>query len=157
MRQDIVRQIHKSLLKSGQTVSVAESCSGGWLSRSLTYISGSSRYFLLGVVAYSNRAKIKVLKIPPALIKAKGAVCKEVALALAKNVRALANSDFGLGITGIAGPTGGSPQKPIGTVFIALSDKNKTVCRRFRFPGGRELIRRKSALQALALLKSRLR
>jgi nicotinamide-nucleotide amidase len=72
-------------------------------------------------------------------------------------VRALANSDFGLGITGIAGPTGGSPQKPIGTVFIALSDKNKTVCRRFRFPGGRELIRRKSALQALALLKSRLR
>lgn len=104
---------------------MAESCTGGLLSNLLTQIPGSSKYFILGVVAYSNQAKENILKIPRDIIVKKGAVSKNVAELLAKAVRLMAKTDFGIGITGTAGPTGGSREKPVGTVFIAIDTKNK--------------------------------
>lgn len=153
MQQHIINQVHKILLKKQKTVAVAESCTAGLLSHLLTYISGSSGYFILGVVVYSNKAKESILKIPISLIARKGAVSPEVALKLAQNVRKLARTDLGIGITGIAGPTGGTPGKPVGTCFIAVASKNKSICRKFRFKGNRSAVRKKSALRALGLLK----
>lgn len=150
--EPIVNYTHKSLAKNQKTISVAESCTGGMLSSLLTQSPGSSRYFKLGIVAYSNQAKENILKIPSNIIDKKGAVSKEVAGLLAKSVRLLAKTDFGIGVTGIAGPGGGSKAKPVGTVFIAASSKNKEICRKFHFSGSRTTIRKKSALKALQLL-----
>ncbi|MFH1458343.1 MAG: CinA family protein [Candidatus Omnitrophota bacterium] len=154
MIQRIVSQIHKLLIKNKKTMAVAESCTGGLLSSFLTHSSGSSRYFQLGVVAYSNNMKSTLLQVPPKMIEQKGAVSELIARRMAKSVRELAGTDFAIAITGIAGPTGGTPQKPIGTVFIAVSAKNKTICEEFHFTGNRTTIRNKSALKALELLKS---
>ena len=151
----IVREIHKLLIKKRKTVAVAESCSGGLLSTYLTSLSGSSWYFILGVIAYSNRSKSNILKIPAQRIVKKGAVSAEVALQMAQQVRKLAHTDFGIGITGIAGPTGGSIQKPIGTVFIAIASKNNSFCKKFCFKGTRAVIRKQAAFKAIALLKQR--
>jgi nicotinamide-nucleotide amidase len=153
MAQGIVNQIHSSLLKKQKTLAIAESCTGGLVSQLLTALSGSSRYFILGVVAYSNQVKVKILKIPPSLIAQKGAVSQEVAQQMAQAVRKLSGSDFAIGITGIAGPSGGSSQKPVGTVFIAIAGKNKKICKRFRFSGNRAVIRKRAALKSLELLK----
>ena len=148
-----VKQIHKFLIKNNQSLSVAESCTGGLLSSLLTRSSGSSVYFKLGVVAYSNQAKHRILSIPLKMMKQKGSVSRDVARSMAQAVRRLAKTDLGIGITGIAGPTGGSPQKPVGTVFIAVSGKRKTISKEFHFTGNRTTIRNKSALKALELLK----
>ncbi|MFA5411128.1 MAG: nicotinamide-nucleotide amidohydrolase family protein [Candidatus Omnitrophota bacterium] len=153
MTQDIVKQIHSTLIKKKKSVAAAESCTGGLLSYLLTRLSGSSRYFILGVVAYSNRAKQSILKVPVRLLAKKGAVSAEVARYLAKSVRKLAKSDLGIGITGIAGPTGATPQKPVGTVFIALSSSQKNICKKYYFKGNRAAIRKKAALESLKLLK----
>jgi len=152
MSERIAGQIHKRLLKSGKTVAAAESCTAGLLSSSLTHFSGSSRYFTLGLVTYSNKTKEDILKIPSAIIREKGAVSQEAALLMARNIRNLAKSDFGVSITGIAGPTGGSPRKPVGTIFIALSNKTKTICKKFIFKGNRNSIRKQACLKALELL-----
>jgi len=149
----IVSQIHKLLIKKKKNIAVAESCTGGLLSNLLTQIPGSSKYFILGIVAYSNQAKENILKIPRNIIAQKGAVSNNVAGLLAKSVRLIAKTDFGIGVTGIAGPGGGSKEKPVGTVFIAVDSKNKTICKKFNFSGTRLSIRRKSALKALELLK----
>ena len=148
----IINQVHKSLLKNKKTVSVAESCTGGLLSTYLTQVSGSSRYFIAGVVAYSNEIKERALKIPPSIIARKGAVSREVASIMAKQIRKIAKTDFGIGITGIAGPTGATPQKRVGTVFIAFVSKNKRICNKFIFKGKRAAVREKAALKALELL-----
>lgn len=145
----LATDVHIQLLKSKKTVAVAESCTGGLLSSLLTRITGSSRYFILGIVAYSNYAKQKILKIPASLIAKRGAVSKETALKMAESVRRLAKTDFGIAVTGIAGPTGGTKERPVGTVFIALSGKNKKICKNFNFKGSRNTIRRKAALKAL--------
>ena len=150
----ILPQIHRLLTQKQKTLATAESCTGGELSRLLTSLAGSSRFFILGVVAYHNRAKNEVLKIPSRLIIKNGAVSKAIASSMAQNIRRLAGSDLGLGITGIAGPTGGAPAKPVGTVFIAVSSPDKTICRKFLFSGSRAAIRKKSALKTLQLLKS---
>jgi len=149
----IVNQIHKLLIKKKITIAVAESCTGGLLSNLLTKIPGSSKYFILGVVAYSNKAKRKILKIPAKIIDKKGAVSSDTAKLLAKSVRLAAEADLGIGITGIAGPGGGSKEKPVGTVFIAVDSKNKKICKKFNFTGKRATIRKKSALKALELLR----
>jgi len=156
MSQHIISQIHSFLIKNRKTITVAESCTGGLLSKLLTDISSSSQYFILGVVTYSDKAKENILKIPHFLMVKKGAVSKEVAKDMAKTVRKLAKTDFGVGITGIAGPTGATAQKPLGTVFIAISSKNKTICRKFHFTGKRGTIRQKVALKSLELLKGML-
>lgn len=148
-----INQIHKLLIKNKKTVSVAESCTGGVLSSLFTKTAGSSQYFILGIVAYSNSAKEFILKIPPRLITNKGAVSREVAERLAKSARKLAGTDFGIGITGIAGPRGDSREKPVGTVFIAINTKNKKICKKFNFSGSRLTIRKKAALKALELLR----
>lgn len=153
MTELIISQIHKLLIKNKKTLAVAESCTGGLVSGLLTSLSGSSQYFILSVVAYSNKAKANLLRIPQRLIAKKGAVSKEIALQMAVSIRKLAKTDFGIGITGIAGPTGDTLQKPIGTVFIAISSKNKTICRKFRFSGNRASIRKKAALETLELLE----
>jgi nicotinamide-nucleotide amidase len=152
--QLIIRQIHKFLIKNKKTVAVAESCTGGLLSSMLTSISGSSIYFILGVVAYSNRAKSHLLSVPATIITRRGAVSKEVAQRLSRNARKLAQADFGIGITGIAGPTGATFEKPVGTVFVSIDSPHHNICKRFKFNGSRKNIQKSAALKALELLKN---
>jgi len=152
--QNLIMQIHKRLLKSGKTLGTAESCTAGLLSSLLTQFSGSSKYFILGLTTYSNQAKENILGIPASIIRKKGAVSQEIALLMAQNVRKLAKTNFGISITGITGPTGGTPQKPVGTVFIAISSKNKNACKKFVFKGNRSTIRKQASLKALQLLKT---
>ncbi|MFA5093039.1 MAG: CinA family protein [Candidatus Omnitrophota bacterium] len=147
-----LQQIHKKLLSNQKTISTAESCTAGLLSHLLTSISGSSGYFLLGVTSYSNQSKEKILKIPARTIIKYGAVSSQVAILMAENIRKIMHADFGLSITGIAGPFGATKNKPVGTVFIGLSAKNKNSCHKFLFSGSRQIIRKKSAQEALRLL-----
>jgi len=148
----IVSQIHKLLIRKKKNIATAESCTGGLLAYLLTQFPGSSQYFTLGVVVYSNRAKENILKIPANLLVKKGAVSESVAKLMARSVRLLAKTHFGIGITGIAGPGGGTKEKPVGTVFIAIDAKNKKLCQKFRFTGKRITVRKKSALKAIELL-----
>jgi PncC family amidohydrolase len=151
--QAFAAKTHKLLIKTKQTLAVAESCTGGLLSSILTSRSGSSEFFILGVVVYSNFSKQLLLKVPISLIHKHGAVSRPVAITLAQNIRKIAKTNYGIGITGIAGPTGGTTAKPVGTVFISASSKTKLVCRRFRFKGSRSSIRSQSCLWALKLLQ----
>jgi len=134
-------------------LAVAESCTGGMVAERITSVPGSSRFFLGGAVVYSNELKTLFADVPPLLIEAHGAVSKEVALALADNIREICNADIGLGITGIAGPTGGTEEKPIGTVWIAVTDGTRNDVVHRRFPGDRERIRRWASQQALDLVR----
>lgn len=134
-------------------LAVAESCTGGMVAERLTSVAGSSRYFLGGAVVYSNELKTLFADVPPLMIEAHGAVSKEVALALAENIRDICNADIGLGITGIAGPGGGTEEKPVGLVFIAVTDGHKQEVVERRFPGDRERIRRSASQQALDLVR----
>jgi nicotinamide-nucleotide amidase len=134
-------------------IAVAESCTGGMVAERITSVPGSSRFFLGGAVVYSNELKTLFADVPPLLIEAHGAVSKEVAIALAENIREICNADIGLGITGIAGPTGGTEEKPVGTVWIAVTDGTKQEVVHRRFPGDRERIRRWASQQALDLVR----
>jgi nicotinamide-nucleotide amidase len=141
------------LKASGLTVAVAESCTGGLLGQRLTSLPGSSAYFEQGLIVYSNRAKVALLNVPDSLIHIKGAVSGEVALAMAERVRAQSETDLGLAITGIAGPSGGTKEKPVGLVFIALADKKRSIYRSHMFGGDREGIRQRASQAALDLLR----
>jgi PncC family amidohydrolase len=151
--QAIAAKIHKLLIKTRQTLAIAESCTGGLLSSVLTRNSGSSKFFILGVVVYSNFAKQRFLKVPKSMLNKHGAVSRPVAITLAKNIRKIVKTDYGIGITGIAGPAGGTTVKPVGTVFICVSSETKLICRRFHFKGSRSSIRQQSCLWALKLLQ----
>jgi competence/damage-inducible protein CinA-like protein len=140
----------------GYTVSVAESCTGGLLAQRLTEVPGSSNYFIEGVVAYANDAKTRTLGVEPILLLEHGAVSAPVAEAMAEGIRKRAGTDFGLSITGVAGPGGGTEEKPVGTVFIALADEVGTEHRRLKLPGDRQLIRWRASQAALDLLRRRL-
>jgi len=140
----------------GSTLAVAESCTGGMLAERLTSVSGSSRYFLGGAVVYANESKTLLAGVPAKLIAQHGAVSREVAGAMAEGIRARTGASFGIGITGIAGPTGGTPDKPVGLVYIALSDGNRQEVVERRMPGDRERIRLWSTLTALDLLRRKL-
>jgi nicotinamide-nucleotide amidase len=144
------------LTVAGFTLAIAESCTGGLISSRLTEVPGSSAFLMEGVVAYSNEAKIRTLGIDPELIETHGAVSAEVAEAMAEGVRLHADTDFGLSVTGIAGPGGGTPEKPVGLVYIALSDDAHTEHRKLMLPGDRHLIRWRSSQAALDLLRRRL-
>lgn len=150
------QEIASLLRDSGLTLSVAESCSGGLIAKRITDIPGSSGYFLLGVVTYSNSSKERVLGVSKDLLEAHGAVSSEVASAMAEGVRALSGSDLGIATTGIAGPDGGTPEKPVGTVYIAIASADG--CRAFHhsFSGDRYLIRDATAEAALELLSDTL-
>jgi nicotinamide-nucleotide amidase len=144
------------LQMKGSTVAVAESCTGGLLAQRITSISGSSRYFLGGAIVYANDLKTSFADVPPALIEKHGAVSKEVAMALAEGIRKRCNATFGLGVTGIAGPGGGTPEKPVGLVFHAVSDGRKTDALERKFPGDRDRVRWWASQQALDMLRRRL-
>lgn len=138
------------------SLAVAESCTGGLVAERLTSISGSSRYFLGGAVVYSNELKTRFADVPPALIEKHGAVSEEVARALAEGIRKRCGANYGLGITGIAGPTGGSPEKPVGLVFHALSGDDGTEVVRKIFPGDRRHIRWFASQTALDMVRRKL-
>lgn len=145
------------LLKDrGETVSVAESCTGGLIAMRLTELSGSSAYFIDGAVTYSNESKVRDLGVAEALILDHGAVSAEVAEAMAEGVRRRSQTDHSISVTGIAGPEGGSQEKPVGTVFVGYSSIHGTRSMKFTFPGDRELIRWRSSQAALDCLRRRL-
>jgi nicotinamide-nucleotide amidase len=144
------------LRKKKQTLAVAESCTGGLLSHRLTNIPGSSDYFLEAAVSYSNAAKADLLGVPPALIEKHGAVSSSVARAMARGIRRRARADYALAITGIAGPGGGSPEKPVGVVFIALAWETGTEVRKSLFLGKRDQVKFQSAQRALDMLRRHL-
>jgi nicotinamide-nucleotide amidase len=135
------------------TLAVAESCTGGLLAERITSVSGSSRYFLGGAVVYSNKLKTKFAAVPADLIKKYGAVSAEVAKAMAEGIRERCGATFGVGITGIAGPTGGTPDKPVGLVFHALAGDRGTDMVERNFPGDRKRVRWFAAQQALDMIR----
>jgi nicotinamide-nucleotide amidase len=138
------------------TLAVAESCTGGLISERITSVPGSSRSFLGGAIVYSNQLKISFANVAPDLITQHGAVSEEVARALAAGIRQRTGATLGLGITGVAGPTGGTEAKPVGRVYIAVSDAQKTDVLEHTFRGSRTRIREWSATQALDLIRRRL-
>jgi competence/damage-inducible protein CinA-like protein len=140
----------------GSTLSVAESCTGGLIAERLTSISGSSRSFLGGAVVYSNELKTEFAGVPEELIEEKGAVSREVAAALAEGIRRRCRSTYGVGVTGIAGPGGGTEEKPVGLVYIALSDGAQTEVVEKNFAGDRERIRFYASQQALDMVRRKL-
>jgi nicotinamide-nucleotide amidase len=148
--QETLEEIVGNLLRSNRaTLAVAESCTGGLVTHRLTNIPGSSDYFDRGVVVYSNRAKVELLKIPEELLATAGAVSAPVVEKMAESVRQISQSTLGLGITGIAGPGGGSEEKPVGLVFIALASPQGTVSKKYQFWGDREQIKIISAHTAI--------
>src|SRR5437588_1610639 len=144
------------LAVNGFTLAVAESCTGGLVAHRLTEIPGSSNYFMEGVVTYSNEAKTRLVGVPAELIERHGAVSAEVAEAMAEGVKRRAATDFGLSVTGVAGPGGGTIEKPVGLVYISLADDAHTEHRRLMLPGDRHLIRWRASQAALDLLRRRL-
>jgi nicotinamide-nucleotide amidase len=135
------------------TLAVAESCTGGLIASRLTDIPGSSDYFVAGIVAYANEAKIKTLGIDHETIRRFGAVSRQTAMSMAQNVRHLFGTHIGLAVTGIAGPAGGSTAKPVGTVFISVSLGHRTYFKKYQFCGRRLEIKKLAKNAALALLK----
>jgi nicotinamide-nucleotide amidase len=138
------------LVEQGWRLATAESCTGGWLAKILTDLPGSSAWFECGYVTYSNAAKQRLLGVPEALITAQGAVSEAVAIAMAQGAQRDSGAEFAVGITGIAGPEGGTPQKPVGTVCIAWIGFNRVArVQTYRFPGDRDEVRRQSVSTAL--------
>ena len=135
------------------TIAVAESCTGGLIMSRLTDVPGSSRYVERGVVSYSNTSKIELLGVPEELIKAHGAVSDPVAAAMADGIKARARVDIGVGVTGVAGPDGGTPEKPVGTVSIAAVTPGGSRVRTFRFVGGREMVKFQASQAALDMVR----
>jgi len=154
---DLASAVVKLLTERKQTLAVAESCTGGYLAHRITNVPGASAIFLGGCVTYSNEVKISMLEVEPALIASEGAVSKRVAQAMAEGARANTKSNFALATTGIAGPSGGSEEKPVGTVFIALAarDRPVSVQKRF-FPDDRPTFKELTTQAALEMLRRRL-
>lgn len=157
--EDTLEGVVGDLLRAaGSTLTAAESCTGGLLSERITAVPGSSDYFLGGAITYSNQLKTQMVGVPAAMIAEHGAVSEPVARAMAEGVRRALGSDYGVSITGVAGPGGGSEAKPVGTVHIAVAGprEGQVEHRHIRFPGDRERIRRFSSQIALEMLRRRL-
>jgi len=149
---DLAERLGAALSGTGSTLAVAESCTGGGLCAAITEIPGSSVYFLGGVVAYHDAVKTKALGVPEELIRSDGAVSEPVAIALADGARRRFGADIGIGITGIAGPGGGTPEKPVGTVCLGISADAVRYSGRRRFAGDRESVRGQAVAWVLAEL-----
>ena len=146
-----------ALLKSkGLMVATAESCTGGLVAAAITDVPGSSAVLDRGFVTYSNEAKSEMTGVPPALIAAHGAVSAEVAAAMAEGALTHSRADIAVAITGIAGPDGGTPEKPVGTVWIAVAGPDGVRSTMALFPGSRDLVIKRSAIAALNMLRKRL-
>jgi nicotinamide-nucleotide amidase len=151
--------VGRQLMESGLMLSTAESCTGGLIGHRLTEVPGSSGYFDRGVISYSNQAKHEVLGVPLSLLRRYGAVSPQVAAAMAKGIRVKSHADIGLSVTGIAGPGGGTEQKPVGLVYIGLNAKiagrsgQHALTEEFRFHGDRHTIKMRSSQAALNMLR----
>jgi nicotinamide-nucleotide amidase len=148
--------VGRMLIERGLTLSVAESCTSGLLGHRLTDIAGSSAYFERGVLVYSNQAKQDLLGVPDSILRAHGAVSAPCAEAMARGICERSGNPVGLAITGIAGPDGGTPTKPVGTVFIGVAVSGEVEARRFQFAGNRSAVKWQSTQMALDLLRRRL-
>ena len=149
----LTKRIYNNLIKKKQKISVAESCTGGMLSSALTSISGSSKIFTLGLITYSNFSKNTILKVPKNIIKKYGAVSMQCCLSMVGNLSKISKSDICVSITGIAGPTGGSKQKPIGLVFIGIKNGNKIDIHRHLFKNkNRKYIQKSAVYESLKLI-----
>ena len=154
MNGETMEEVVGNLLKSRkETVSVAESCTGGLIGMRLTETPGASAYFQQGAITYSNESKQQVLGVPAATLEKFGAVSSETARAMAEGMRNVAGTDYAISVTGIAGPDGGSDEKPVGTVYIGYADSQKTKSLHFTLPGDRYLIRWRSSQAALDYLR----
>lgn len=150
--QSLPGAIHELLQQAGRTVAVAESCTGGSLAAQLTSVGGSSKSFMGGVVAYDNRVKVDVLGVQPATLQQFGAVSEETALEMAEGARTRLHADIGVATTGIAGPSGGTAEKPVGLVWLAIAHANGSRATQAHFPGDRAAIQQRATIAALALL-----
>ncbi|MDM7951242.1 CinA family protein [Hydrogenophaga sp.] len=153
---EIVDQLASSLKARGQMMASAESCTGGLIAGACTEISGSSDWFERGFVTYSNAAKTELLDVPAALIKDQGAVSDAVARAMAAGALVHSRAQWAVAVTGVAGPTGGSVDKPVGTVWLAWATPHGVQAEHHRFPGDRTAVRRATVQRALAGLLQRL-
>ena len=155
---DLAKALASILISKGWTIALAESCTGGLVCATLTHLAGSSDWFERGYITYSNEAKAECLGVPAEMIESFGAVSEQVAKAMAEGVQAQAGVNIGLSITGIAGPTGGSPEKPVGTVCFgwAIKDQSKAVgsatTKTMRFGGDRQSVREQACCYALSEL-----
>jgi nicotinamide-nucleotide amidase len=154
--QSLEEVVGMYLVMKNATISTAESCTGGLIAERLTDVAGSSRYFMSGVICYSNESKMELAGIPPLLLEMQGAVSAEVAIGLAEGIRARANTTIGVGVTGVAGPTGGSAEKPVGAVHIAVATLTGTTHRQFLYPGNREKVRWQASQAALDMVRREL-
>lgn len=148
--KDIVAKFTKNNLK----LAIAESCTGGYISNAITNISGASKVYESGIICYSNTSKIDLLNVDPGTIDQFGAVSEIVAKQLAHNIRVLSNVDIGIGITGIAGPTGGTAEKPVGLVFIGFSTEKNTIVEKHQFKAERITFKEKVLEKVLSLLQN---
>ena len=149
------RNIIKKLSKKKLKISFAESCTGGLLSSAITSVSGSSKVFNLGLVAYSNQSKTKALRIPKNIIKKYGSVSEQVCLAMVKNVSKISKTNMSVSITGIAGPSGGSKRKPVGLVYVGIKKSNRTEVKKYLFKNkGRAYIQKAAVNKSLGLILS---
>jgi len=147
------QKVVKLLAKKRYKISFAESCTGGLLSSCITSINGSSKVFTLGIVTYSNQAKINILKVSKKIIIKHGAVSYETCLSMVKNLNKISKTNISVSITGIAGPKGGTKQKPVGLVFVGIKKGNKTFVKEFLFKNKkRNLIQRATVNKALNLI-----
>lgn len=152
-QQTLEKAVAELLIKNDLKIAIAESCTGGNLSDRLTNVPGSSAYFLAGIVAYSNEAKHRLLNVSPKTILQHGAVSSFVAAEMATGARQILAADIGIGVTGIAGPRGGTPEKPVGLVFVALSSVFSNPTERFLFQGTRTEIKMRATQRALNSLR----
>lgn len=149
---DVLVKISNLLKQKHLTVATAESCTGGLVAHSLTNISGSSDYFDRGIVSYSNNAKVELLGVSEEILEKYGAVSEQVAIVMAEGVRTKSNVDIGISTTGIAGPTGGTKEKPVGLVYIAVSTTKNVVVKKFQFTGNRIQNKESTCNAALEML-----
>ena len=151
--QTLIESTAKVLTEKNLSIATAESCTGGLLGHVLTSISGSSSYYDRGIISYTNQAKHELLDVPNNLLEMYGAVSEQVAQAMAEGIRKNAGADLGVSTTGIAGPTGGTKEKPVGLVYIGVSTKEKTIVKRFVFDGSRLENKDSTCIEALTLVE----
>lgn len=151
-----VSRLARQLGESGRSVAVAESCTGGWIAKSLTDVAGSSAWFGYGIVSYSNRAKRQLLRVREATLERDGAVSEAVVREMADGVLAVSGADYAIAVSGIAGPGGGTAEKPVGTVWCAWASAAQSFAQMQRFGGDRNEVREKTVLWALSGLADRI-
>ncbi len=150
--EGLEKRLGEALRGKNFKLAVAESCTGGLISHRITNIPGSSDYFDRGIVVYSNTAKTQLLGVPKLIIDSFGAVSPETAKAMAEGIKKLSGTELGLAVTGIAGPGGATPNKPVGLVYIGLASSRPTVVREFRFEGSRHEIKERSSDEAMKMV-----